>query len=609
MKDLKLLWKLMKGSRLLYVAAILAIGVSTYISTQIPLIIRFSIDYVIGGIEVEASRFTDLILKLFSLKGNSYEKLWICGLLIIILTAVNGLFLYLKGKWSAKAAEAVAMKTRDELYDHLQKMSYDYHVKAETGDLLQRCSSDVETIRRFLAVQFVEIGRGIFMLTTVSAIMFNLNGKLAIISMIAVPILFSFAYIFFTKVQKVFLLCDESEGRLSTNIQENLTGMRVVRAFGKERYEVDKFDEKNKEYRDLVYKLIKLLAWYWSMSDALCLIQIGAILVIGSYLSSIGLISLGTLMVFMTYEGMLLWPVRQMGRILTDMGKSFVAAKRIFEILDTQTEDMEENSTENEIKGNIEFKNVCFEYDKGKAVLKNISFSVKSGQTIAILGATGSGKTSLVNLIPRLYEYTSGSIKIDGVELNSIGKRWIRKNVGIALQEPFLFSKTLKENIMISRDKAEEREIFEACAIASVHDTILEFEKGYETAVGEKGVTLSGGQKQRVAIARTVINNYPILIFDDSLSAVDTETDAAIRKALKDRSKDITTFIISHRITTLAEADIILVLDKGAIIQKGTHKELINCEGLYKKIWQIQSSLEKDLEEELKEEDSEMESA
>jgi ATP-binding cassette subfamily B protein len=520
-------------------------------------------------------------------------------MVIVILTIANGLFLYFKGKWSAKAAESIARNTRENLYDHLQRLPYDYHVKAETGDLIQRCSSDVETIRRFLAVQFVEIGRGLFMLFSVSIIMFTLNVKLALISMIAVPILFTFAFVFFTKVQKIFLLCDESEGRLSTTIQENLSGMRVVRAFGKEAYEVDRFDEKNSEYRDLVYKLIKLLAWYWSMSDALCLIQTAAILIIGAYLSSAGVITLGTLLVFMTYEGMLLYPVRQMGRILTDMGKSFVAAKRIFEILDTPVEDMNENGATNNIKGNIVFDNVSFEYETGKPVLKNISFGVKSGQTIAILGPTGAGKTSLVNLLPRLYEYTSGSIKIDGIELNSIDKKWIRNNIGIALQEPFLFSKTIKDNILLAKENAQDSEVFEAAGIAAIHENILEFEEGYETAVGEKGVTLSGGQKQRVTIARTILNDYPILIFDDSLSAVDTETDSAIRRALKERSKDVTTFIISHRITTLAEADIILVLEKGKLIQKGSHKELIACEGLYKKIWEIQNSLEKDLVEEV----------
>lgn len=601
MKKLNLLWKLMKGHRIMYAGAIASIGIATYISTQVPLIVQFSIDHVIGKKQMEIPKTIKLLINLLGSRDITTNTLWKCGVAIVILTVLNGLFLYFKGKWSATAAEAIARNTRDRLYDRLQRMPYDYHVKAETGDLLQRCSSDVDTIRSFLAVQFVEIGRGIFMLASVSVIMFTLNVKLALISMIAVPILFTAAFVFFTKVQKVFLLCDESEGRLSTALQENLTGMRVVRAFAMERYEVDRFDDKNTEYRDLVYKLIRLLAYYWSLSDMLCLVQIGTILIIGAYMSSKGAISLGTLLVFLTYEGMLLWPVRQMGRILTDMGKSFVSAKRIFEILDAPIENMEETGNKPEIRGQMEFNNVCFEYEKDKPVLKNLTFKIDRGQTVAILGPTGSGKTSLINLIPRLYEYTSGSIKIDGVELNTIDKSWIRKNVGVASQEPFLFSKTLKENIMLSKDDAALDDVYAAAGIAYVHNSILEFEEGYDTAVGEKGVTLSGGQKQRVTIARTIINDYPILIFDDSLSAVDTETDAAIRKALKERSKDVTTFIISHRITTLAEADIILVLDKGALVQMGTHDTLSKVNGLYKKIWSIQNSLEKDLEEELQE--------
>jgi ATP-binding cassette subfamily B protein len=260
---------------------------------------------------------------------------------------------------------------------------------------------------------------------------------------------------------------------------------------------------------------------------------------------------------------------------------------------------MEENGLKPEIKGELEFDNVCFEYAENKPILKNITFKVKRGQTVALLGPTGSGKTSLVNLIPRLYDYTSGSIKIDGIELNTIDKKWVRKNVGMASQEPFLFSKTLKENIMLSNENADDDDVYNAAGIASIHNSILEFEEGYDTPVGEKGVTLSGGQKQRVTIARTILNNYPVLIFDDSLSAVDTETDAAIRKALKERSMDVTTFIISHRITTLSEADIILVLDKGRLVQIGNHEKLISVDGLYKNIWCIQNSLEQDLEDDL----------
>lgn len=598
MKKLNLLWQLMKGNRLLYSAAILSVGIATLMSVVVPLVVKTTIDSIIGDKVVEVA-FIGYIVEMLGGKTLLMRNIWICGIIIIILTIMNGLFLYLKGKWSSMAAESIAKNTREKLYDHLQRLPYDYHVKAQTGDLIQRCTSDVETIRSFLAVQFVEVGRALFMVTFVSIIMFSLNIRLALVSMIAVPIIFIYAFIFFQKVQKAFLEVDESEGRLSTAIQENLTGMRVVRAFAKQSYEIERFDEKSSEFRDLLYKLIKILAWYWSISDLICLLQIASILIVGTYWTINGDITLGTLVVFLTYEGMLLWPVRQMGRILTDMGKSFVSATRIFEILNEPIEIMEENSLKPVIIGNIEFNDVGFEYEEGKSVLRDISFRVDKGMTVAILGPTGSGKTSLVNLLPRLYDYKTGSIKIDGIELSTIDKKWIRKNVGIALQEPFLFSKSIMENIKLAKDEATEDDVYESSRIASIHNSILEFDKGYDTAVGEKGVTLSGGQKQRVTIARTIINNYPILIFDDSLSAVDTETDVEIRRALSKRSKEVTTFIISHRITTLSEADLILVLDKGRIVQSGKHENLVIQEGLYKKIWEIQNSLERELEEEL----------
>ncbi|MDF2522085.1 MAG: transporter [Clostridia bacterium] len=429
--------------------------------------------------------------------------------------------------------------------------------------------------------------------------MLSLDVRMTIISMAVVPIIFVFAIMFFMKVKKAFKASDEAEGRLSTVLQENLTGVRVVRAFARQSYEIDKFDDKNVEYRDLTYNLIKLLAGYWCVSDFLCMLQIGMVLVFGSYWTSIGNISLGTLVVFTTYESMLLWPVRQMGRILTNLGKTMVSLKRIEEILEQPAEQPADNEQQPKIKGAIEFKNVSFGYNEGTQVLQDVSFKVKPGQTVAILGPTGSGKTSLMHLLPRLYDFKEGSITIDGTDIRKIEKKWLRKHIGIVLQEPFLYSKTIIDNIGLAKENVTENDIYDAARIASVHDVIEEFEKGYETLVGERGVTLSGGQKQRVAIARTLILNTPVLIFDDSLSAVDTETDASIRRALKHREKKATTFIISHRITTLCEADFILVLDEGKVVQTGTHQELINKPGLYQRIWSIQNALEEEINEDI----------
>lgn len=600
MDSFRLLMKSMKGNKLLYFGAILSVALATAFTLAGPLVLRFSIDSVIGDTPMDLPVWVENAVASIGGRSLLVKNLWICSIVLLILTMGRGVFIYLRGKWSAIASESIAKNIREELYDHLQHLSYEYHVKAETGDLIQRCTSDIETIRRFLAVQFVEIGNAVFMLTLVIGVMLSLNVKLTMIAMTVVPIIFVAAVIFFIKIRDAFQKSDEAEGKLSNVLQENLTGIRVVRAFARQQFEIDKFDEKNIEFKDLTYRLIKLLAWYWAVSDLVCLSQIGAVLIFGAHLAAKGEISLGTLVVFTTYEGMLLWPIRQMGRILADFGKMVVSLKRITEIVNEPLEITDENLLKPDVKGNIEFQDVYFEYEKDRAILKDVSFRVKRGQTVAILGPTGAGKSTLVHLLGRLYDYQKGSIKIDDIELKEIDKKWIRKNIGIILQEPFLYSKNIKENIKIAKKDAPDSQIYEAAEIASIHDVILGFEKGYDTLVGERGVTLSGGQKQRVAIARTIINDYPILVFDDSLSAVDTETDANIRKALKARKEKTTTFIISHRISTLSEADIILVLDDGKLVQSGTHEELLSQQGLYKRIWDIQSSLEQELEVESK---------
>lgn len=595
MKGLKSIFKFMKGNKHIYVLSIVSIILATFFTILGPLLIRLTIDSIIGNETINK----EILLKLVDfLGGKEYLKsnIWIIGLILIGLTALRGLFLYLKNTLSSKASENTAKTIREEMYDHIQRLPYEYHVNADTGDLIQRCSSDVETIRRFLAVQLVEIGGAIFTLANVSYVMFNLNVKLAFVSMAAVPIIFIFAFVFFSKIQKVFLETDEAEAELSTVLQENLTGIRVVKAFARQNFEIKKFSEKNEKFKYYICKITRLMAWYWSISDLICMLQIGAVVIVGSMWAANGELSLGTLVVFITYEGMLLWPVRQMGRILTDMGKSIVAVGRIEEILNEPIEIAEENFQKPNIDGNVSFEDVYFEYESGKPVLNGVSFDVEKGETIAILGPTGSGKSSLVHLLPRLYEYNMGSIKIDGIELKNIDKKWVRKNIGLVLQEPFLFAKTVKDNIKIANSKLEDRKVYEAAKIASIHEDIVSFDKGYDTPVGERGVSLSGGQKQRIAIARTIINKCPIIVFDDSLSAVDTETDIAIREALNKRKNKSTTFIISHRISTVMEADEIIVIDKGKIVQKGTHESLIKQDGLYKRVYNIQNSIDQNVE-------------
>lgn len=595
MKNLKLLLNFMKGNKLIYIGAILSIAFASVFSTVIPIVVKVTIDSVIGGNPVDLPSWFQGFESILQDREALFERLYIICLVLVLLTLGQGIFLFFKGKLSAVASERSGKRIREMIYDHLQHLPYNYHVNAKTGDLIQRCTSDVETIQRFVSGQLVEIGQSLISLSYVLVIMFAMDVPYTLVSVSLFPVLFGFTFKFFLNMKKVFKDADEAEGRLSATLQESLTGVRVVRAFGAQNFEMDKFDEKNKEYKGLVNKIIYLMSNFWSISDFFSMMQYGIVLLAGIYWASSGRITLGSFVAFTTYAGMLIWPIRHMGQILAFAGQAFVSLNRIQEILDQPVEEASGLELKPVIKGNIEFKDVYFEYIEGKPVINGISFNIKRGQTVAILGATGSGKSSLAHLLLRLYDYQKGSIKIDGVELNEIDKKWIRRHVGIVLQEPFLFSKTIGDNIRFGRIDAKESEILEVSSIAAIHDTITGFEKGYKTVIGERGVTLSGGQRQRLAIARTIIRNTPILIFDDSLSAVDMETDAAIRKALRQKSKNATAIIISHRITTLAEADMILVLDGGKIIQSGTHNELIHRDGLYKKVWLMQNLLEEEI--------------
>jgi ATP-binding cassette subfamily B protein len=579
----------MANNRLLYLGAILSVALAALANISGPLVIRITIDSIIGDEPVAAPPL------IRSFVENIGQRFWVPGIVLIAITVFRGLFMFLRGRLSAQASENIAKNLRDRIYDHIQRLPYKYHKEADTGDLMQRCTSDIDTIRRFLGVQLVEVGSCLSLVLLITVIMVRADLRMALISMAVVPILFTFALVFFRKVKKAFKEADETEAQLTSVLQENLTGIRVVRAFHNQEYEIKRFTAKNEVHRDNVYHLIWLLAVYWSSSDFIAFFQMGVVLVAGAFFASRGEITIGTLVLFTSYTGMLLWPVRQLGRILTDMGKALVSAERLQEVFNQPREVLEENHKKPVIQGNIVFDNVSFSYEPGHPVLKNVSFTILPGQTVGILGHTGSGKSSLVQLLARLYDYEQGSIKIDGVELKDIDKRWIRRHVAVVPQEAFLFAKTIKENITLASGAVSDDELYAICQEAAIHDVILSFEKGYDTLVGERGISLSGGQKQRVAIARALITHSPILIFDDSLSAVDTETELAIRNALRKRAQKATTFLISHRVSSLSSADLILVLEDGEIVERGTHTELMAQNGTYRRIWDIQNRLEAEL--------------
>lgn len=588
MKKIGLLKQFLKGNGVAYVAGLIFMIIGQLLSLANTFIIGVVIDSVIGEILPEGIAYKGL--SLLGGKEHLMQNLWICGLVLVLFSVINGIFMFLSRKYSAIASEGIAKKIRMDLYEHIQNSTYLYNVNIKTGDMMQRCTSDLETVRNFLATQFQDLLRCIVLIIATVSIMSNINTTLTLAGFSLIPFIGLGAFFFFKYVSKMFLLADEAEGAMSTVIEENLSGMRIVRSCATQSRETEKFVKSSIDYRNKDLKITVAFAWYWGLSDAICQMQIGIVLVTGIYLALRGDVTVGMLTVFMTYVTQLIWPIRGMGRVLGDMGKANVALGRIKEVLDAPREPGREDAgLTPKIQGSITFENVSFGYTSDKPVLEDISFEIEKGKTLAILGRTGSGKSTLLHLLVGLLPYEEGSIKVDDVELNEINKRHLRKNIGIVLQEPFLFSKTIKDNISDNDPSITDEDIQRATTIASVDQAIKGFEKGYETMVGEKGVTLSGGQKQRVAIARTLINNCKILIFDDSLSAVDMQTDKNIRNALRKHCSDTTTILISHRINTLRQADLILVMEDGHITDRGTHNELIQREGLYKQVYDMQS--------------------
>lgn len=576
--------------------ALIATVMMVIIGFLTPLLLSEIVDSILGS---EPFTMPDFLMNpINDLGGRDFlrQNLWIPALALILMNVVNGVFTFIKGRSSAIASENIARKLRNDLYRHLQHLPFAYHVKAQAGELIQRCTSDVDTIRRFLAVQVMEVVNTVLMVVIAMSILLPRSVPITLYSLILVPPLFCFATWFFKMVHKSFEVADEADGVLNAVLQENLSGVRVVRAFGQQEREVEKFDRVNNDLRKKNLRLNELLAIYWGGGDAISMTQTLLTLVVCIIYACNGWITVGTLIVFTSTLGMLLFPIRQLGRTLSDAGKAMVSMKRVQAILHEEAEPDEPNALKPDLHGDIVFDHVSFAYpDDNVPVLRDVSFTIPAGKTAAVLGGTGSGKSTMMYLLQRLYTPTSGKITIGGVDIQQIDRKYLRAHVGLILQEPFLYSKSIRENVGITAPEQEAERIEHAADIASASGFIAKADKGWETVVGERGVTLSGGQKQRIAIARTLLKDNNILIFDDSLSAVDTETDAQIRAALRHEQKDVTTLIISHRVTTLSQADLILVLENGQITQQGTHAELCSQPGLYQRINSIQNALEEEL--------------
>ncbi len=586
-----LIWRFLKGSKGLFVFSMVLAATTALTDMITPQIIRAAVDNAIGGNE---PTFGPAVMKLVDAVGGfEYlgKNLWIMALAVLAVAAVKVISQYGFLLTNTRASETLTKTMRDTLYTHIERLPFSWHMKNHTGDIIQRCTSDIETTRNFVAGQMTSLFRILILVVLSMIFMFSMNVTLSIYALIPMPIIVLYSMHFHNKIGDGFKECDESEGRLSAMAQENLTGVRVVRAFGRERYERDRFETHNEEYTGLWIRLAKVMSRFWASSDVLSGIQIMLIVVLGAVFCLRGEMTSGEYIAFISYNSMLIWPIRQLGRMISDMSKAGVAVDRIGYIISSKKEEDKPDAICPDMTGDIAFEHVNFAYDGCPQMLHDIHFTMKAGTTLGILGGTGSGKSTMMLLLDRLYDLPqdSGRITIGGVDIADMKMEHLRKNIGIVLQEPFLFSRTLQENLRITNENLTLTDIREAARAACLDDTIQGFTKGYDTFVGERGVTLSGGQKQRAAIARMLTQDTPIMIFDDSLSAVDAETDAKIRKALEARFGSASIILISHRITTLSKADQVIVLDKGRIAEMGKPADLEKAGGLYQKIYEIQS--------------------
>lgn len=577
------IWQMMSGYRLKYFLAIFSQLFSTIFKSSVYILLSWFID-------------TWLISNERSIPAYGI------GLGFVLLSLCEGLFTFYSNSTANYIAEKMALRIRNNLYDQIQRLSFTYHSTVDTGDLIQRATSDVDAVRRFFSEQAIGIGRIIFLYGVNFIAIYRMDSSLALSTLMIVPLVFLMALFFFRKIGKRYEAYQNQDALLSTMLQENLTGVRVVKAFARQDYEIEKYRKENWKKFLLGKKLIFTEALFWPSTDLLCGFQMVISYMLGAYATISGRISVGDFVAFQALIVWIIWPIRNMGRLIVQMSRAFISFQRIMEIFANEQEPLDEGTVmpRKVPEGEINFDHVSFAYQPENETLHDLSFHVSPGQSVAIIGPTGSGKTSLINLLPRFYEYTSGRITLDGMELNRIPRAYLRKHIGIVEQEPFLFSRSIAENITYGAGReVSTDEIIQVAKAAAIHESILSFEKGYDTLVGERGVTLSGGQKQRIAIARTLLKNPKILLLDDATSSVDMDTEVEIRAALNELMKDRTTFIIAHRIQTIMQADLILVMDQGKILQLGTHEELIQQEGFYQQIFNLQSQIEEALEKEL----------
>ena len=589
--NIRLLLRFLKGSKVLFLVTMLASVLSALCDMVSPQIIRAAIDNALGG--AEPAQLPGFIVGFVDRLGGFAwlgEHIWIMAAALLVTALVKAAAQYGYRVSNTAATERLVKNARDTLFRHIERLPYAWHTSHRTGDIIQRCTSDIDTLKSFISQHMTELLRIVILLTLSVVFMFGMDIRLSLIALSPVPFIVLYSLIYYRIIGSDFLECDENEGILSAMAQENLAGVRVVRAFGQEAHELHRFREQNQFYTDLWMKLAKPMSAFWSISDILSGLQILLTVCFGSVYCVRGQMHPGEFIAFLSYCSLMIWPVRMLGRMISEMSKAGISIDRIAYIMDAEEESDIGRGLRPDLGGDIVFDHVTFSYDKEQDLLHDFSYTIRGGTSLGILGVTGSGKSTLMLLLAKLYTIPEGcgSIRIGDTDIRDIDTAWLRRNMTMVLQEPFLFSRSIRENIDLAEGTADEGQIRSACAAAALEETIDSFTDGFDTFVGERGVTLSGGQKQRVAIARSLMRDARIMVFDDSLSAVDTETDARIRASLKERYGDSTVILISHRITTLRDADEILVLDRGRVIEHGSHDELRRAGGMYDRICRLQ---------------------
>ena len=579
-----------RGFRIPILLSFLLMAMELILGFISPLVLAVTIDSVLDTKPVNVAWYFRWFIDAVGGVEVIRQNLWIMAAAMLGFTILSGLIRFCRARLNTRAGEGSVRKLRDRLYAHIQRLPFSWHTAAQTGDVIQRATTDVDTIRRFISGMLLEFVRTVLMVLVGAAVMFTINRTLAAITVGMVVPVALVSILFHVRINRLFTAQEEAEGQLFTVMQENVTGIRVVRAFGRSGFELDKFNAANEENRNRLLKVNRTFAALWAVLDLLCGLTFAAVLIVGVVLAVRGSLTVGQFTVFISYMYTFFWPIRGFGRILSELTRTLVAVGRLEEIFRAREEEDLDTGAEPGLRGDVDFRDVCFSYGE-QPVLDHLNMHIPGGSTTAILGGTGSGKSTLTLLLQRLYEPGSGSVCIGGEDVKGIRKSHLRSHIGIVLQEPFLYSRSILQNIDLRSVEPDRNRAEAAARDACVHEDILDFDQGYDTVVGERGVTLSGGQKQRIAIARALAGDNDILVFDDSLSAVDTRTDAAIRDALRARRQGVTTLIISHRITTLMEADRIFVMKDGKVAEEGTHEELMAIPGgIYRRTFEIQSA-------------------